>query len=471
MPKSGLTPSGEGAPKISVLVPTYNYARYLPQAIESILRQTHSNFELLISDDASTDGSAEIIRHYADRDFRIRFELHATNLGMVANWNWCLQQARGDYVKFVFGDDLLASPDTLVRMAALLDQYPDVGLVASARLLLDRNSTTIGSWDHLSDGLFDGPRLISRCLRTRRNLIGEPSTVIFRRSLAERGFDPAYRQIVDLEMWFHLLKQGRLCYTSETLCGFRRHDEQQTVANGRGRVTDLELIDLLQGYRQLPALRNHLRPDRWAYRWILYRQLHYARKATNRDAAAVAVARMESQIPSWQRAFYWVWHRITRPMENLLRKARQGIGIVKRRISPEKAEQSASSENFIRTLPALLNGRRDDNRLPSDPRSPEGNGPSWIQAFQQRLPRQITIGMMAIGAASIAGIMWDLPSERRTFPPHLSGGGPPFSGRRFSRMHHQAGSFAPLVGFDEEQPANGHPVRRDNKPTPSRDKP
>ena len=107
MPKSGPTPSVEDAPKISVLVPTYNYARYLPQTIESILRQTHSNFELLISDDASTDGSAEIIRHYADRDSRIRFMIHPTNLGMVANWNWCLQQARGDYVKFVFGDDLL----------------------------------------------------------------------------------------------------------------------------------------------------------------------------------------------------------------------------------------------------------------------------------------------------------------------------------------------------------------------------
>ena len=72
-------------PKISVLIPTYNYARFLPAAVESVLAQDFREFELLISDDASTDGSAEVIRSYAERDSRIRFRLHTANLGMVKN--------------------------------------------------------------------------------------------------------------------------------------------------------------------------------------------------------------------------------------------------------------------------------------------------------------------------------------------------------------------------------------------------
>src|ERR1039458_5233071 len=98
-------------PRVSVLTPTFNYARYLPEAIESVLQQDFRDFELLIADDASTDGSAEIIHRYAAKDERIRFKIHSKNLGMVSNWNWCLSDARGEYVKFLFGDDRLACSD------------------------------------------------------------------------------------------------------------------------------------------------------------------------------------------------------------------------------------------------------------------------------------------------------------------------------------------------------------------------
>src|SRR5471032_2980636 len=105
------------APKVSVLIPTYNYARFLPEAIESILAQDFQDFELLISDDCSTDNSAEVIARYAAQDKRIRFQIHSANLGMVQNWNWCLSQARGEFIKYVFGDDKLASPTAITQMA------------------------------------------------------------------------------------------------------------------------------------------------------------------------------------------------------------------------------------------------------------------------------------------------------------------------------------------------------------------
>ncbi|MEO6995504.1 MAG: glycosyltransferase family A protein [Lacunisphaera sp.] len=448
----------ETGPKISVLVPTYNYARFLPQAIESILAQTDADFEVFISDDASTDDSAEVIRHYAARDSRIRFALHPNNLGMVANWNWCLQQAHGEYVKYLFGDDLLTSPEALARMADLLDQQPDAALVASARVLLDQNSRITGFWDHLSGDIFDGPHLISRCLRTRRNVVGEPSAVMFRRPLANRGFDPAYRQIVDLEMWFHLMAQGALCHTPELLCGFRQHADQQTVVNGRNRVTDLELIDLLDRYQSYPEVRTHLQPNSWAHRWILYRQLHYARKATDRAAAASAVLRLERQIPPYQRAIYWVWHRMKRPPENFFRKATQGVQAALSQL-PSRAANRTSAQNFICSLEPSShphsNQRTENRQLRSIAKSNEiPFFQAMARALQQKLPRQITAGLMIVGIVCAAGIPWARPINARINGSFFSNGTRPFYRHHFRHWRHHQHPNLPPFEFPGERPPN-----------------
>jgi glycosyltransferase involved in cell wall biosynthesis len=83
------------SPRVSVLIPTYNYGRYLAEAIESVLAQDFLDLELLIVDDCSTDNTREVIQPFCDRDARVHFTVNSTNLGMVNNWNHCLKQARG----------------------------------------------------------------------------------------------------------------------------------------------------------------------------------------------------------------------------------------------------------------------------------------------------------------------------------------------------------------------------------------
>lgn len=301
-------------PKISVLIPSYNYARFLPQTIESVLAQDHESFEILISDDASSDGSAEIIRHYADRCPKIRFHLHTTNQGMVANWNWCLSHAHGEYVKFCFGDDLLATTDALSRYAAMLDDNPGAALAGSSRLLIDDNSQITGLWDDHPTGVHDGPECIARCLSSRKNLIGEPTSVMFRRARAARGFDMTLCQIVDLEMWFHLLLSGQLVYTSKPLCCFRRHSAQQTAINKQARVGERELLALMDRYIDHPALQRIFRPDSFAHRQMLFRHSYYAQKASR-----ALVAR---RLPAHWFWICWSLHKISRPYKNLRRKLR-----------------------------------------------------------------------------------------------------------------------------------------------------
>jgi glycosyltransferase involved in cell wall biosynthesis len=220
------------APRISVCIPSYNSAAFLPAAIESVLGQAFFDFELLIIDDCSTDGTAEVAARYAARDNRIRFLVNERNLGMVENWNRCLREARGEYVQYVFGDDLLSSPDALGRMAALLDGDSGIALVATSRHYIGPDSRVVKTVSCFPGDLTAaGTAIINLTLFEHQNIIGEPSVVMFRKSLARRGFDSRYRQIVDMEMWFYLLEQGKFAFVKEPLCSFREHQEQQTRKN------------------------------------------------------------------------------------------------------------------------------------------------------------------------------------------------------------------------------------------------
>ncbi|HVS53446.1 MAG TPA: glycosyltransferase [Opitutaceae bacterium] len=343
-------------PKVSVLLPTYNYARFLPEAIESVLAQDFTDFELLISDDASRDDSAAVIRRFAARDPRIRVRIYSENIGMVANWNACLRQARGDYIKFIFGDDCFMRPDALGRMVAQLDATPEAVLVASARTILDAHSRVVTIWnDWRAPGFHRGAEVIRRCLREDRNLIGEPSAVLFRRAAAQRGFDPQFRQVVDLDMWLHLLRGGDFVYLAEPLCAFRQHEEQQTAVNRRANVGPLECLALLARY--LDELRLTPGGERtFAASHLLFERLYYSRKHAPRTPTLVAAeASVRERLGRFGYGVHWSWHRFTKPWLNLRRFVRRRLA------SPTRAPWPAAVSPWAPTMrPAALraSGRR-----------------------------------------------------------------------------------------------------------------
>jgi len=239
--------------KISVCMPIYNSSRYIAQAIESVLKQTRSDFKLIIIDDCSTDGTGAIAASFAERDARILFFRNDTNAGMVNNWNRCLQKATGRYIKFLFGDDLLEA-DALEQMAAYLDANPAVGVVASARILIDGEDRPIKTLAHFDTRIYDGTEIIKACFLKQDNLVGEPTAVMFRKELAGRGFNTGYRQMVDLEMWFHLLDQGACAYIQQPLCAFRVHPEQQTGKNNSNLLHYSEFFLLMEEYINRPFM-------------------------------------------------------------------------------------------------------------------------------------------------------------------------------------------------------------------------
>lgn len=236
-------------PKVSICIPVYNSAAYLTAAVESALAQCYGSFEILIVDDCSTDGSSEIAAGFAERSSLVRYIVNSTNLGMVPNWNRCLELARGQYIKYLFSDDLLSSPHSIERLAEILDQHQEVSLACSFRSIIDHNGTAMKELGFTPTGLpVSGLLAISNCLTSAWNFIGEPSSVMFRREQAMRGFHTGYCQMVDLEMWFHLLLQGNIWCEREPLASFRRHPDQQTAHNAVTRVHVEEILRLYDVY-------------------------------------------------------------------------------------------------------------------------------------------------------------------------------------------------------------------------------
>ncbi|TXG96208.1 MAG: glycosyltransferase family 2 protein [Rhodocyclaceae bacterium] len=259
------------SPILSVLMPTYNYGRFIGEAIDSVLRQDFSDYELLVSDDCSTDDTMGRLESIAGVDGRIRVHKHSKNQGMVANWNWCLREARGKYVLFLFADDYLRFPGALATLMEPLMRDPTLAMCASARMLVtEAGVPQIQARDLEREGRYSGDSVISRCLAEVCNLVGEPSAVIMRRDLALRGFDPGYRQLVDLEMWFYLARQGGVYFVNRPLVAFRRHGSQQTAVNSRDVSTRMEIYRLLADYLPPSEMEGKSRREKTRYAVMCY---------------------------------------------------------------------------------------------------------------------------------------------------------------------------------------------------------
>ena len=230
-------------PLISVCIPTYRGAAHIPAAIDSVLGQTHSDFELLIIDDNSPDETNRIVSTYSDH--RIRYFRNPVNLGAEGNWNRCLAEARGTYIKLLPQDDLLY-PQSLARQAAILDGDPGnhIALVFGARNIVDHAGRVITrrGYPRGQEGVISATELIRRCIRRGTNLVGEPGSVLFRASDARvvGNFDGSIPYVIDLDYWFRLLSRGNAYYVNDSLSAFRVAAGSWSVAIGAGQSREFQ---------------------------------------------------------------------------------------------------------------------------------------------------------------------------------------------------------------------------------------
>jgi glycosyltransferase involved in cell wall biosynthesis len=135
------------APRLSIGLPVRNGERFIAESIEALLGQSYTDFELIVSDNNSTDSTGDICRRYAKEDSRIRYHRQPHNVGLAPNHNFVVQEARGEFFKWAAGDDLYAR-DLLERCVAALDEYPDVVLVHSWSVRIDTSGRVTKAFEY-----------------------------------------------------------------------------------------------------------------------------------------------------------------------------------------------------------------------------------------------------------------------------------------------------------------------------------
>ena len=211
-----------GSPKLSVCVPTYNRADYLSQALRALSSQTFTEFELLVVDNCSTDGTAALVESFGDQ--RIRFHRNERNVGSRENWNRCLDLASGEYIAICHDDDLY-EPDFLRRGVGLLDANPGVAFVHTAVRVVDEEGRPLRVFRaYQDDKVIPGREAFVGYLSRSHDVV--MSSVIARRASYEavERFTPDYL-CADFEMWLRLALQGDVAYIATPLVSYRTHAE------------------------------------------------------------------------------------------------------------------------------------------------------------------------------------------------------------------------------------------------------
>lgn len=213
------------APLVSVLLPVHNAERYLAQAVESILNQTLTDFELLITDDGSTDRSLQILQGYAARDSRIRLVSRA-NRGLIATLNEMLDQSQAEYLARMDADDI-STPDRLARQVRFLQQHPEIVCVGGAFDLIDPQGRTV-QWIPMPQHNDE----IQQMLLIGRTIINHPCALIRRSALQQiGGYDSSMKTVEDLDMLLKLGEIGQLANLPEVVLKYRFHTGSVSAQN------------------------------------------------------------------------------------------------------------------------------------------------------------------------------------------------------------------------------------------------
>ncbi len=237
-------------PLVSVCIPTYNGEKYLAECLESVLSQTYPHLEIIISDDGSTDNTLAIVQTFKEKYTGNFVIVNQTHLGAIKNWNACLDQTRGKYIKFLFQDDLLEK-NCIEELVHLAEQDEKIGLVFSRRQVFVSPEAKSNQycqeisvyandiskhWKNIQS-IQDGKKLLAvpSLLNHPINKIGEPSTVLIRKSVFQTVgiFDSELNQLVDVEMWFRIMSQYKIGFVNKSLSQFRIHPDQLSIKNQR----------------------------------------------------------------------------------------------------------------------------------------------------------------------------------------------------------------------------------------------
>lgn len=265
-------------PLVSICIPTYNGEQFIAEAMESAISQTYSNLEIIISDDASIDASIFIIEEFKGKTTIPINVFHHFPQGIGANWNNCIKNANGEYIKFLFQDDILY-PTCIEEMVNVIEHEKNVGLVSAKRKIIveGEENKKIKEWiksygdlqsemelgefsEYVLDRTFFKDSLVTLI---PQNFIGEPSGTLFRKSMVSKTgyFREDMIQILDVEFYNRILKKSKITILNKKLYSFRIHENQATSLNNGKDGGDFLLYKKLLLAQYFWYLRSNLKQE------------------------------------------------------------------------------------------------------------------------------------------------------------------------------------------------------------------
>ena len=255
----------EYSPRVSVLMAVHNGERHLAEALDSVLAQTLADFELVVVDDASTDGTADMLDAYAERDGRVVVIRNAENLRLPASLNRGLAHCRAPLVARADADDVNL-PERLERQAAFLDRHLDVGVVGCAFRKMDEAGHLLNTVRYATD---------HEAIRARQLFLSSflHPGVVFRASVvrAVGGYDEAYWTAQDSDLWTRLRDRTRFANLPDVLVHYRVHGD--SIVRTRG--DEGQRLSICATRRPLEEILGHpLGDDELEAVVLLYRGFH-----------------------------------------------------------------------------------------------------------------------------------------------------------------------------------------------------
>lgn len=238
-------------PKVSVVLPTYNQANYLPLALDSIFNQTWQDIELIVVNDGSTDNTAQVLQEYQQRfPFHV---INQPNQKLPCALNNGFRQASGDYLTWTSSDNILL-PNMLEELVKALELHPEVGMVYADWQVIDEQGNILRV-----DKSYD----FDRYVLMRVNYIN--ACFLYRRACQEKVglYDPDYIHAEDWEYWLRISHCFRMLHVPQTLYQFRVHGSSLTQTSVHTEAKGESV-----GYRKM---REKMRANRWVWYFSRFR--------------------------------------------------------------------------------------------------------------------------------------------------------------------------------------------------------
>jgi glycosyltransferase involved in cell wall biosynthesis len=291
---------------ISVVLPVYNGKDYLEEAIKSVLAQTHGDFELVLSDDGSSDGSQEIMRSFSDSRIRI---LQPERRGLFENLNRLLRESRSPLVHILCQDDIMA-PTCLEEETRFMALHPSAGMAFSKYLSIDGHGQFLSACELGDLPALMPPMLTLQCLFYHGCIPGNLSTVCIRRACLDviGSFNASFGVSADYEMWMRLGQRWDMGVCHKHLLSIRLHDKQLSHARSSGLafVQQNRRICMLL----LPLLPEEIRVKAQVYdrRRHCVRAVHFGMRSLlgGESAALLGVVRALGAAVFLRAFFFWL---------------------------------------------------------------------------------------------------------------------------------------------------------------------